>query len=74
MADTHEQDDEYLSIADAAAECGMSIEEFLATMVIDGLIEQLPDGTYLPTTEAYLSGIVSPMRPPAEDEWPGVDR
>ncbi len=40
-------EDELLSIADAAAECGMSVEELIERMAEDGLLIEHPNGGYI---------------------------
>ncbi len=41
-------DNELVSIADAAAECGVSVEVFFQGLIDAGLILRCPDGSYLP--------------------------
>lgn len=40
--------DDIVSIADAAAECGMTVAEFLGQMVSDGLLMRDEDGDLMP--------------------------
>ncbi|WP_158085856.1 hypothetical protein [Mycobacterium arosiense] len=42
-------DDELVSIADAAAECGMSVDELIGHMVRDGMLVEHPNGGYVPS-------------------------
>lgn len=44
-------DDELVSIAEAAADCGMSVEELIGHMVRDGMLIPVPDepGQYVPS-------------------------
>jgi hypothetical protein len=41
-------DDELVSIADAAAECGMSVDELIGLMLRDGMLLEHPNGGYVP--------------------------
>jgi hypothetical protein len=41
-------ENELVSIADAAAECGVSVEVFLSWLIDSGLVLRCPDGSYLP--------------------------
>jgi hypothetical protein len=41
--------DEVLSIADAAAECGVSVEVFIQGLVDSGLLLEHPNGGYIPS-------------------------
>ena len=38
---------EVVSIADAAAECGMSVKELIGLMVRDGMLIEHPNGGYV---------------------------
>jgi hypothetical protein len=38
---------EVVSIPDAAAECGMTVEEFIRRMAEDGLLIEHPNGGYI---------------------------
>ena len=42
-------DCDVFSIADAAAECGVSVEAFIEWMVRDGLLLEHPNGGYVPS-------------------------
>jgi hypothetical protein len=39
--------DELVSMADAAADCGMSVEEFIEVLVKDGMLIEHPNGGYV---------------------------
>ncbi len=42
-------DEELVSIADAAAECGVSLETFISQMVDSGMLLEHPNGGYTPS-------------------------
>jgi hypothetical protein len=42
-------DAELVSIADAAAECGMSMDELIGRMVRDGMLIEHPNGGFVPS-------------------------
>jgi hypothetical protein len=66
MSNNHEMDDEFLSIEDAAEECGMTIEEFLQTIVDAGALRQDADGIYYFTEKGL--GPDSPLVPLTANE------
>lgn len=41
--------DQMMSIAEAAAECGMSVDELIGHMVRDGMLIEHPEGGYIPS-------------------------
>jgi hypothetical protein len=41
--------DELMSIEQAAAECGVSVETLIGWMVRDGMLLEHPDGGYVPS-------------------------
>ncbi len=41
------QGTEIVSISDAAAECGMSVEELIGLMVRDGMLIEHPEGGFI---------------------------
>jgi hypothetical protein len=47
-------DSESLSIADAAAECGVSVETFIGWMVESGMLLEHPNGAYVPSPHPDL--------------------
>lgn len=48
------EDGEVVSLADAAAECGMSEAGLVALMVRDGLLIEHPNGGYVPSPHPDL--------------------
>lgn len=48
---------EIVSIADAAAECGVSVEEFIGWLVDSGLLIEHPNGGYVPVPHPDLVAI-----------------
>lgn len=49
--------DEVISIADAAAECGMSVDELIRLMVNDGMLLEHPNGGYIAGPHPDLVGL-----------------
>ncbi|VEG58153.1 Uncharacterised protein [Mycolicibacterium aurum] len=45
----HSEDHEVVSVAEAAAELGLSLNEFIALLVRDGMLVEHPDGGYVPS-------------------------
>jgi hypothetical protein len=41
--------EQLVSVADAAAECGMSLDELIGHMVRDGMLIEYPHGGYVPS-------------------------
>ncbi len=50
-------DDELISIADAAAECGMSVAELIEHMVRDGMLIEHPDAGYVPAPHPDIGAV-----------------
>lgn len=48
---------EVFSIADAAAECGMSVEELIGLMVRDGMLIEHPNGGYVVSPHPDIQGL-----------------
>jgi hypothetical protein len=49
--------DEVMSLADAAAECGMSVEEFIEVLVKDGTLIEHPNGGYIASPHPDIQGL-----------------
>lgn len=62
-------DDDTMTMTEAAAECGLTVEQFLDELVKLGGLERTENGGYLPTTDALLSGNITPARVPGPGEW-----
>ena len=50
-------DDALVSIAEAAADCGMSVEELIGHMVRDGMLIEHPEGGYIPSPHPDIQPI-----------------
>ena len=61
-SDENEADDrdpnEVLSNADAAAECGVSVEEYIGWMVDSGMLLEHPNGGYIPSPHPDIQRLV----------------